>query len=32
MEKLIADPTTQKLMELTSEQKENLAVWVPDCL
>ena len=32
MEKLIADPVTQKLMGLTSEQKQNLAVWVPDCL
>ena len=32
LEKLIADPTTRILMGLTSEQKEKLAVWVPDCL
>lgn len=31
MEKLISDPTTQKLMGLTSEQKAKLDRWVPDC-
>lgn len=32
LEKLIGDATTQKLMGLTSEQKDKLAIWVPDCL
>ena len=31
LEHLVADPTTQKLMGLTSEQKDKLARWVPDC-
>ncbi len=31
MEKLVNDPTTQKLMGLTSEQKAKLDKWVPDC-
>jgi len=31
MEKLVSDPTTQKLMGLTSEQKTKLDTWVPDC-
>ncbi len=31
MEKLVSDPTTQKLMGLTSEQKAKLDKWVPDC-
>ena len=31
LERLVADPTTQKLMGLTSEQKDKLARWVPDC-
>ena len=31
MEKLISDPTTQKLMGLTSDQKAKLDRWVPDC-
>ena len=32
LEKLTSDPTTQKLMGLTSEQKANLDQWVPDCI
>lgn len=31
MEKLVSDPTTQKLMGLTPEQKDKLDKWVPDC-
>jgi len=31
MEKLVSDPTTQKLMRLTSDQKAKLDKWVPDC-
>ncbi len=31
MEKLMSDPTTQKLMGLTSAQKTNLDKWLPDC-
>ncbi|MEY8829737.1 ParB N-terminal domain-containing protein [Sedimentitalea sp. XS_ASV28] len=31
MEKLVSDPTTQKLMKLTPEQKTKLDTWVPDC-
>jgi ParB family chromosome partitioning protein len=32
MEKLVSDPTTQKLMGLTPEQKTKLDKWVPDCI
>ncbi len=32
LEKLTNDPTTQKLMGLTPEQKANLDQWVPDCI
>ena len=31
MEKLVSDPTTQKLMGMTPEQKAKLDKWVPDC-
>lgn len=31
IEKLVSDPTTQKLMGLTPEQKNKLDKWVPDC-
>ena len=31
MEALMKDPTTQKLMGLTSEQKATLDRWVPEC-
>jgi len=31
MEKLVNDPTTQKLVGLTSEQKAKLDKLVPDC-
>ena len=31
MEKLVSDPTTQKLMGLTTDQKAKLEKWVPDC-
>ncbi len=31
MEKLVRDPTTQKLMALTSDQKAIIDKWVPDC-
>lgn len=31
MEKLVSEPTTQKLVGLTSEQKAKLDNWVPDC-
>ena len=31
MEKLASDPTTQKLMGLTPDQKAKLDKWVPDC-
>ncbi len=31
MEKLLSDPTTQKLMGLTPDQKTKLDTWVPDC-
>lgn len=31
MEQLVSDPTTQKLMGLTPEQKAKIDKWVPDC-
>ncbi len=31
MGKLVSDPTTQKLMGLTPDQKAKLDKWVPDC-
>ncbi|MEL7112372.1 MAG: hypothetical protein AAGK93_05435, partial [Pseudomonadota bacterium] len=31
IEKLISDPTTQKLLGLTPDQKAKLDRWVPDC-
>lgn len=31
MEKLFRDPTTQKLMGLTPDQKAKIDKWVPDC-
>ena len=32
MERLVSDPTTQKLMGLTPDQKAKLDKWVPDCI
>ncbi len=32
MEMLVSDPTTQKLMGLTPDQKAKLDKWVPDCV
>ena len=32
MEKLMSDPTTQKLMGLSPDQKAKLDKWVPDCI
>jgi ParB family chromosome partitioning protein len=31
LEKLVSDPTTRKLMGLTSDQKAKIEKWVPDC-
>lgn len=31
MEQLVSDPTTQKLMGLSPEQKAKIDKWVPDC-